>query len=133
MTNYFKMNEFLHSETADKLGIENKFEDDISDLRIKELVHNVLQPLREALGPVTINSGYRSPELNKVVGGAKNSHHMLGSCADITLGSVALNKLAFQWIRNNCEFRQLIWEKGGKWIHIEYLKGDNKKQILNID
>ena len=57
---------------------------------------------------------------------------MLGTCADITLGSIEKNKLAFDWIKDNCNFRQLIWEKGGQWIHVEYLESDNKKQILNI-
>ena len=134
ITKNFSLNEFTRSATADKLGIDNSLPlDGISDLYIKNLVVHLLQPLRNALNQqIKINSGYRCSELNTAVSGAKNSHHMLGTCADITLGSIEKNKLAFDWIKDNCNFRQLIWEKGGQWIHVEYLESDNKKQILNI-
>jgi uncharacterized protein YcbK (DUF882 family) len=50
---------------------------------VKQLAAN-LQALRDELGiSIKINSGYRSPEYNKKVGGAKNSQHLLGKAADM--------------------------------------------------
>lgn len=50
---------------------------------IKALVDEVLQPLRDAWGPLAINSGYRCPEVNKAVGGVPTSQHTKGEAADV--------------------------------------------------
>lgn len=50
---------------------------------IKALVDEVLQPLRDAWGPLAINSGYRCPEVNKAVGGVPTSQHGRGEAADV--------------------------------------------------
>ena len=50
---------------------------------IKALVDEVLQPLRDAWGPLAINSGYRCPEVNKAVGGVPTSQHSRGEAADV--------------------------------------------------
>jgi hypothetical protein len=57
---------------------------------------------------------------------------MLGTAADITMDSKDSNKEMFDWIKENCEFRQLINEYDYSWIHVEYRSGDNKKQTLTI-
>ena len=99
-----------------------------------ELVDNVLDPLREMYGgPIRVNSGYRSPIVNKRVGGVATSHHVMGTCADITAGSSKENEILFNLIKNNFKFRQLIDELNYKWIHVEYLDGDNKNEILKFD
>ena len=72
------------------------------------LCEKVLEPARLALGPIKVNSGYRSRALNKMIKGAANSHHCRGMAADIDLWR--RNKLLFEWIDKNCEFTQLIWE-----------------------
>lgn len=101
---------------------------------LKALVNNVLDPIREDWGkPLIVTSGYRSPEVNKSIGGAKDSHHMMGYCADITTGSPTGNKKLFDLIiKSNFKWRQLIDEQKYSWIHIEYNEQDNKCQILHI-
>ena len=80
---FFKLSEFTYSATATARHIENV--PSAEAMRNLELLtKNVLDPLREAWGgPIIINSGYRSEELNKAVGGAQYSYHMLGMAADI--------------------------------------------------
>lgn len=102
-------------------------------MALTELVENVLDPLREWYGkPITVNSGYRCPELNQAVGGARTSQHVRGEAADITAGNKQLNKLLFDYIKNNLPFTQLIWENGGLWIHVSYNKNNLKKQVLSL-
>ena len=119
---------------ADQYGIGNHPTKDI-ERNLIDLVDNVLDPLREAIGaPITVNSGYRSPILNMKVGGASTSQHTKGEAADITRGSRAQNKNLFYWIKENCDFDQLIWEfgdsSGPDWVHVSYRKGNNRKQVL---
>lgn len=122
----------LEEMTDTSTGLPNNpSKKEINNLKL--LCENILQPLRDFIGePITVNSGYRSESVNKEVKGAKNSAHMLGTAADITMNSKDNNKKMFEWIRENCEFRQLINEYDYSWIHIEYRTGDNKKQVLNI-
>ena len=124
----FSLSEFLVTST----GIENIPTKEVID-NIQKLVDNVLQPLRELYGkPIIITSGYRSPKVNKAVGGSKTSGHMLGTAVDITGGNRLINKNLYILIRDNFEFRQLIDEYNFQWVHVEYREGDNKKQLLKI-
>ena len=125
--------------TLEELTATNsKFDNDPSQNELdalKLLVSKVLQPLRNLYGkPIKVNSGFRSVDVNKAVGGVNNSQHLKGEAADITSG--ADNKLLFNLIRNNLTFDQLIWEKGNalnpQWIHVSFKKYGNRKQILYI-
>lgn len=128
----FSMSEFIKSDTAIKRKIDNTPSKEVES-NIKTLVINVLQPLRDYMEcSATINSGYRCKALNDVVKGSKTSGHMSGRCADVTFGSKSLNKKAFEWVKNNCKYRQLIDEYDFKWVHIDYDKSDNKMQVLKI-
>ena len=124
----FSLNEFLITST----GIANIPTDkEINNMKL--LVDNVLQPLRDHMNrPVIISSGFRSKAVNDAVGGSRTSGHMLGTSADITAGHKTLNKKIYNYIRDNCEFRQLINEYDYSWVHVEYREGDNKKQELII-
>lgn len=96
------------------------------------LVDNVLDAARKLYDkPIKINSGYRSPELNKAVGGVSNSQHILGEAADITTGTKEGNKVLFNLIRDNLKFDQLIDEKDYTWLHVSY-KQHNRNQILHL-
>lgn len=100
---------------------------------LRKLVENVLDPLRELYGkPIHVNSGYRSPLVNRKVNGAVNSDHVKGMAADITAGSREENKKLYELIRDNFTFRQLINEHDYKWVHVSYNENDNKKQELVI-
>ena len=102
------------------------------------LVHNILEPLRKEMGlPLKISSGYRSPQLNKAVGGVSNSQHMKGEAADLCIdGDIQKGKRWFEWIKTHCEFDQLIWEKnpktGNYWVHVSYrADGKNRKKVID--
>ena len=80
----FTYEEFEYSKKAEENNIDNKIPDSDIKERIKELVLNVLQPLRDAWGkPLPLNSGYRCPEVNKLVGGQPTSQHLKGEAADV--------------------------------------------------
>ena len=79
---YFSLNEFITSPTARRLGIDNMPTFEIVD-NLNRLA-DYLDGIREKLGKsILINSGYRSPMLNKAVGGVANSQHLKGLAADI--------------------------------------------------
>lgn len=129
---YFSFQEMEHSDTAVRYCIDNRIPDGLKD-NIAQLVDHVLDPLREAWGrPITVNSGYRCAELNRVVGGAKNSQHLTGEAADITTGNNADNRRLFQLaIDLGLPFDQLIDESNFKWIHISY-SPRHRRQILSL-
>lgn len=103
--------------------------------RLRALGDNVLDPLREAMGfPIRVNSGYRSPQVNRAVGGSPSSQHIRGEAADITCRD---NARAFRYIKEHLDFDQLIWERGDdkapRWIHVSYRTDrPNRKQVLRI-
>jgi D-alanyl-D-alanine dipeptidase len=82
--------------------------------------------------PIKISSGYRSPELNKLIGGAKASQHNVGEAVDIDLDGK--NGELFSYIVNNLDFDQIIWEFGDDtnpdWVHVSYKSTGNRKQLL---
>jgi hypothetical protein len=100
---------------------------------LTKLIEAVLDPLREWYGkPIIVNSGYRCEALNKAIGGAKSSQHMLGEAADITVGSKEENEKLFDYIKDNLEFDQLINESDFSWVHVSYREGRLRKQVLEL-
>ena len=128
--------EGVYSITADRLGLENKpNEEQLSNM--KEIAEKEFQPLREWVnGPIKINSFYRSPELNKAIGGSTKSQHCKGQAIDIddTFG-YATNAEMYNWIKQNLDFDQMIWEfgtdKNPNWVHVSYVSPeDNRNRCL---
>ena len=131
----FTMAEFVKSDTATKLGIDNTPEGEHLE-NAKALFENVVQKVRDHFGPTVINSGYRSPELNEAVRGSKTSQHCHGQAADIEVPGVANAEVA-QWIVDNCDFDQVILEfytpgiPDSGWVHVTYKNPeDNRKSVL---
>lgn len=129
---YFTIEELCESDIAVELGITNT-PDATAVANLRELVENVLDPLREAWGgPITVSSGYRNKQLNIAVGGATNSHHLYGMAADITVGTKDKNRKLFVLVQQlGLPFTQLIDEYGYQWVHISYDPQDLRKQIVH--
>lgn len=124
----FSLREFEKSDTATRLGIDNRIvHKEVKD-NIKALVDNVLQPLRDVYNsPIFINSGYRCLKLNEAVGGVPTSQHVMGMAADCGCNDpYALAKLA---VWKGIEFDQLIVYP--TFVHFSYRRdGRNREQIL---
>ena len=136
ISKHISYKEGTHSVTALRLGIDNKpgtYE--LQNMEI--LAEKVFEPLRAAVGgPIKINSFYRSPELNKAIGGSSRSQHCEGRAIDLddTYGHMS-NAAMFDWIKANVSFDQMIWEFGTDinpdWVHVSYVDEDyNRNRCL---
>ena len=136
ISEHISYKEGVYSTTATRLGIDNTPEDD--QLHFMEIIaEKVFEPLREWVGgPIKINSFYRCPELNKAIGGSTTSQHCKGQAIDIddTFGK-ATNAEMFNFIKENLDFDQMIWEFGDDdnpdWVHVSYVsEEDNRNRCL---
>jgi len=128
--------EVIRSETAKRKGVSNMpTEAHIENFKL--LAEKVFQPIREHFGvPIHISSGYRSEALNKAIKGSNTSQHCTGEAIDIDMDATSVtNAEIFEYIKDNLEFDQLIWEFGTDanpdWVHVSYEStGKQRKQIL---
>ena len=132
----FKLSEFFASSTADKNGIKNEPSLDAKatvERNINLLVDNVLDPLRDILHtPVIITSGYRNPQVNKLVGGVNNSQHMSGYAADFHVQGFTSSMMrnVFLYIYDNMDFDQLIYYRSKNIIHVSYVENSNRHEAF---
>ena len=128
----FALSEITHSNTAKRLGIHNEpTETHLQNMQ--HLVDNLLQPLRDAVGPIRISSGYRNPALNRAIGGSRSSQHCKGEALDIQFwqNGKMMNELIYEWILDSgIEFDQMINEFDFAWIHISLKKKGSRNQVL---
>ncbi len=138
----FTLAELTASNTSKRLGISNMPDKEgIHKLRL--LATELLQPLRNAVGPLRVTSGYRSESLNKAIGGSNKSQHT--KCEAVDLQFVKRGRMDNMRIFNaivtlGLDFDQLILEFGGAtaekdsdnpdWIHISWKIKENRRQIL---
>ena len=118
LTANFYLDEFTRSQTAARRGIDNSLSIDAKEVaNLKALCETILQPVRDALGPVQITSGYRSATLNVAIGGSKRSQHVHGLAADIVVaGHTPL--AVCRWIyANHTDYDQLSHEFA-EWAHV---------------
>lgn len=125
---HFTLAELTHSQAAARKGLKND-----PDARALEylqlLVRNVLDPLRESLGrPITVSSGYRSPLVNRAVGGASSSQHVLGQAADIVVPGMHVTEVVARIRALGLPFDQLI-DEFGSWVHVSH-GPRNRRQTL---
>lgn len=131
----FNLSEFTRSQTATRHGISNEPTVE-HKLNIALLTGVVLQPLREKLGTININSGYRSEHLNRVIGGSTSSQHCKGQAADIEVPNMSNYDLAVYIENCGIEFDQLILEFPSKddpragWVHVSYNSGNNRRMSM---
>ena len=151
LTKHFTLQEFERSGTAARLHIDNRVPAELVP-NIRHLCEEVLEPLREHFGePVYVSSGYRCEELNRAVGGVRNSQHMRGEAADIcpfilskegrlvpdSHSPEARKKMRewAEWIMDNLQFDQLLREHCGSsyWLHVSLKRvGRNRQVTLKI-
>ncbi len=140
LTRNFTYEELCNSNVAERRGINNRPRTKEEEKRVienlKALCMEVLQPLRDFLGkPVVISSGYRCPELNKAVGGVRNSQHMKGEAADIHVENTEHLLKIMHFIMDETDFDQVIWERnraGTQWVHVSYKReGVNRHQVMS--
>jgi putative chitinase len=135
LTEHFTLAEMIVSPTAKRLGIPNTpTAEHIENMRY--CCEKILEPVRAKFGPVTINSSYRAPLVNKAVGGSATSQHVNGQAIDFEVKGVD-NKTVADWVADNLEFDQVILEfysagdKNSGWVHASIKKaGGNRRQRL---
>ena len=139
VTMHFTIEEMYASDTAKRLGIDNKPTTQ-KMINLVYLCAYVLEPLRVAMNePIKIGSGYRCEKLNKAVGGVYNSQHLKGQAADLCIdGDLKKGKRWFNYIKDHLPFDQLIWEHnpktGSYWVHVSYVFpdfGKNRKKVID--
>lgn len=132
ISQYFTFDEFIDSQTAVRLGIDNHPYSINIELAIINTASR-LDVVRALLGsPVLISSGYRSPELNKAIGGSPTSNHLTGEAVDFTCPLYGTPQDVFKRIReSSVQFDQLILEFG-RWVHIGF-GPKNRGQVLTYD
>ena len=130
----FTLSEITKSNTAKRLGIDNApNQEHLNNMQI--LIRDLIQPMRDALGPIRISSGYRSPVLNRAIGGSTKSQHCKGQAVDIQFWEKGemCNKKVYDWVlKEGIEFDQMINEFDFAWIHIS-LRPDNKNRKMVLE
>lgn len=128
---YFKYSEFIKSDTATRRGISNIPNSEEIWVSIENLVKYVLDPIREAFGPIRITSGYRSVELCKAIGSTLTSNHTRGEAADIEPINPNIKLIdVLNFIHENLEYRELIAEYfPDGWVHVAWSTRGNIRDL----
>jgi hypothetical protein len=127
--------EATKSATAEKKEIAN-VPSEVEIVAMKKLAKEIFEPLREwADEPIRVNSFYRSAELCEAIGSKATSQHTKGQAIDIDAMGKKTNADLFNYIKDNLDFDQLIWEYGDDenpdWVHISYVGvNGNRNRIL---
>lgn len=126
---HFTLAEFLESDSAARYGIDMTPPPAVQ-ASLKALAVNVLDKVRDRAGcPIIITSGFRPPALNRKIGGASSSQHVLGEAADIKATAMKPLALCQLIVAAKIPFDQLIYEFGN-WTHISYRAGRLRGQVL---
>lgn len=138
LTANFSLAEFEQSSTAEARKIQNKIPSEMLQ-NVSRLAH-WLQILRDRLTQhlgrsvaIRVSSGYRSPALNKAVGGSKTSAHMNALAADINAAGVSVDEL-FAFIQEHMQDHPIdqVIHEFGRWVHVGLAAdaSQNRKQFL---
>lgn len=128
LSKHFDLAELTTSQHAARKGIDNT-PDESSFAALCALCEAVLEPLRVSLGvPVVVNSGYRSPRVNKAVGGSKTSQHMLGEAADIIVPGVPVGVVFAKIAELKLPVDQCI-DEFGAWVHVSHRAGGTNRYL----
>ena len=132
---HFTLTEMCKSQLAIRRGVANQ-PDAAAITAMSHLCQAILEPVRAQFSvPIMPSSGYRSPRLNRALGGSGNSQHCKGEAVDFEIAGVTQMRLA-GWIEANLAYDQLIVEYpqadcvSAGWLHVSYAQGRNHKQTL---
>ena len=136
ISQHISYKESVYSRTATRLSIKNNPNAEQMKNMIA-IAEEVFEPLRMWVGgPIKINSFFRSPELNKAIGGSGKSQHCHGQAIDLddTFGR-ATNAEMYEFIKKHLDFDQMIWEFGDDenpdWVHVSYVsEEENRNRCL---
>ena len=136
ISDHISYTEAIKSNTATRRGIDNT-PGDYEITNMVGIAENIFEPLRNWVGgPIKINSMFRCEELNTAIGGSSRSQHCQGRAIDVddTFGNKT-NAEMFNYIKENLNFDQLLWEFGDDtnpdWVHVSYVsKEENRNRIL---
>lgn len=133
----FTLPEFLKSQTALRLGVDMDPPPPVVEA-LRTLCVEVLQPVRDHFGPVSISSGWRPLKVNRAIGSSDGSQHVRGEAADFEVPGVSNHEVC-KWIEDNLTFDQLILEfytpgqPNSGWVHVSYTEArPNRKHALTI-
>jgi uncharacterized protein YcbK (DUF882 family) len=135
LTKHFTLEEFTDSQTAARQGLANLPSPQTT--KNLERLAEVMEKVRTILGdkPILISSGYRSPRVNRAVGGSKTSAHMSGLAVDFScpgFGSPLAICGKLEPHMQELGVDQLIHEFG-TWVHLGLSGGAPRHQALTID
>tara|TARA_R110002020_G_scaffold174017_1_gene365015 strand:- start:21 stop:479 length:459 start_codon:yes stop_codon:yes gene_type:complete len=136
ISKHISYKEAVYSATAKRLHLNNTPNDEIL-YEMNNVAEFIFEPLRLYVGgAIKINSFYRSKEVNQAVGGSVRSQHCKGQAIDIDdVFGHKTNFEMFEYIRENLDFDQLIYEFGTNdnpdWVHVSYVsKKENRNRVL---
>jgi zinc D-Ala-D-Ala carboxypeptidase len=139
ISEHLSIKEVTKSNTAKRLGIDNNPTPEHLE-NLKLLGEKVFEPIRNHFKkPIGVSSGYRSQAVNEATpGSSATSQHCSGEALDLDqdgLNTGITNKMVFDYIKENLDFDQLIWEYGDSknpdWVHVSYeSSGRQRKQVL---
>lgn len=122
---HFRLSEFLN---LSKYPGNIPTEQDVANLTYGCL--KLLEPARLHVGPIIVNSGYRNEQVNRRVGGVKNSQHLTGQAADIRPRDPAQFHLLVAFLRANPNTDQLL--SGNGWLHISWAPFTRPRHYVRI-
>ncbi len=139
ISTHLSLKEVTNSNTAKRLGIDNSPTPEHLE-NLKLLAEKIFEPIRNHFDkPIKVSSGYRSKALNDVTPrSSSKSQHCTGEALDLDQDGMTTdvsNKEVFDYIKDNLEFDQLIWEYGTDsnpdWVHVSYEStGRQRNQVL---
>jgi putative chitinase len=125
LSQHFQLSEFLNLE---------KYPDNLPTVQVlfnlKYGCQYLLEPARREVGPIIINSGFRNPRVNALVGGVKNSQHLWGQAADIRAKDQQQFQRLVDFLRESPYTDQLL--TGNGWLHISWTPFASPRQLVRV-
>ena len=139
LSEHFSLAELTKSDTAARMGINNEPRAKVIE-KLVLVCENILEPVRNHYGvPFSPNSGFRCLALNREIGSSDKSQHVSGEAVDFEVPGIS-NKETALWVRDNCDFDQIILEfhkeedPHSGWVHGSYRgDGKNRKSAVVFD